>query len=162
MIEWWDSREPRERLLIVIAAILLGCALLYQFVLGPAIVGNEDARRAHLRAMQALEVVISEKQIIESRQATSGAAPQRGMLSGPPLRAGLTGLATQRGIEVSRLQTTANDGFSISMENVDPKLFFTWLGEVEGMFGVRVQTVSISPSAGGSLRVTIDFSEARP
>lgn len=157
MINWWEAREQREKLLILLAALLLAVALIQQWLVSPLLSAHQEARSEHERAVQALEVVMSEKQMIESRFAEETEKRRAANLSQDALRGALTGLATQRGIQVAQLRSTTGEGFSISMENVDPPQFFAWLSEAETMFGVEVTSAAISQSAGGGLRVTVDF-----
>ena len=157
MMAWWDTREPREKLLIALAGLLLVVAVLQQALVHPLLAAHAEARGKHDRAVQVLDIVASNSQAIEARRMSSVASPVQPTLTGDALRAALTALAAQRGLDVSRLQTTSGGGFSISMETVDPQQFFEWLSEAEALFGADVQNAVVNSASDGQVRVTIDF-----
>jgi type II secretory pathway component PulM len=158
MIAWWELREPRERLLIMLAALLTIVVLVQQFLIRPLLSAQVEARTLHERAAETLDIVAADAQAIAAaRLVTPTGVLSRQALTGDALRAALTGLAAQRGLEISRLQTTPDGGFSINMENADPQLFFEWLAEAEAAFGAQTQSASITKATNGQVRITIDF-----
>jgi type II secretory pathway component PulM len=158
MIAWWELREQRERLLIILAALLALIVLIQQFLIRPLLSAQVEARTFHQRAAEALDTVAADVQAIEAaRQSRPTGVLPRQVLTGDALRTALTALAAQRGLEISRLQTTPDGGFSINMENADPQQFFEWLAEAEAVFGAETQSASITKATNGRVRITIDF-----
>lgn len=155
MTVWWQSRSPRERALLVLAGCLSLVLLLVQGLIQPLRAQLSEARLEHGRAAEALDLVLGQT----SGTGPPGApmAPGATAMSPDELRSVLTGLAQQRGIQVSRLQGLSDGGLVLTLENVAPPVFFAWLAEARGLSAANVRAVTMSPSGSGGQRVSVEF-----
>ena len=144
MMEWWSSREPRERLLIRLAIGVSLLAFLLHFLILPAWRANGVAKVRNLEAARTLDVVGA---ALGARQTD---APRR---MAPPmegLRAGVVALARQRGLSVSRVQGGSEGEVTIAMDSAPPEQVFGWLSDVQASYGAAAQKVSLIDDRSGS------------
>lgn len=132
---WWSAREPRERILLLVALGLSLAAVLWQGVLVPSRMAVETAER---RLESALVDLASVRAAREAR-AGARAAPTRDQ----PLQSVLSETADLYGLTISRISPAENEGLNIWLDEVSPQLLYAWISELEARHGVRVGKASL-------------------
>ena len=158
MMEWWDAREPREKLLIRVFGALVLLAVIVQFVLIPILQTNTERRLRSQQAMQTLDVVTSSDTILK-RGAAIASGTSRTSIS--ELRSAALTLAAQRGIAISRIQGGNGDEVIMILDNADPQLLYAWLADIQLQHGARPSNVSLSGDASGGVRASVAFGGER-
>ncbi len=149
MMTWWSERAPRERLLIGSAAILALFVLVVQGILVPLSSARSEAKSRYERAVASFDTV--RLGIMTAPPETASPAAARS-----DFRVYATGLARDRGLSVSRIQSGSDGGLVIAMDDADPRLIFAWLREVRTQPGGEVRSATIV-QRGEGVRATIEF-----
>ena len=143
MTEFWSTRSVRERLLILLAGLLAAALLTNLLVVRPLVTAKSDAAASLAVASRTLDVVSAARPVSNARQ-TPGASG----VAGEDLRSRLVGLAAQRGISVSRLQSNERGAIIIQ---------FAWLEAAERELGAEPAQASIFSDAAGTVRASFEF-----
>lgn len=157
MKTWWTELAPRERLLVMIAAGLTALAVIWQFVLVPAVGARDAAReRAELasRDLTRLQHAFMEKR---AGGAVSANLPGQSQLSPEGFKSAVTGAASDKGLSIARLQSGEGAEIGLVLEPSDPRLIFAWLEEVETRHGGRITRLTMEQAGGGAVRMTVDI-----
>lgn len=155
MKNWWMNLEVRERILIYVAGALAIFFVAWQFVMVPTI---EDRRiaRADLSAtttrLNILQEAYQGKLVLGSVS-----TPSQPTLSSDAFKTSVTQSASEKGISISRLQTDQDNALGIIIEDVDPRLAFFWLNDIEARLGGVIERLSIEQAGNGNARVSVDI-----
>lgn len=154
MTGWWMTRTGREKLLILMAAVLLAFALWYQFLLQPGASARAEALSRYERAVQTL----ARLDRIHQLQA-DGAALRPAAVSGD-IEA-MRRLAVQRagaaGLAIASSRTASPATFQAELEQADPSVIFAWLRQLETDAGLRVTASSMLASGDGRVTASLEF-----
>ncbi|MEM6625996.1 MAG: type II secretion system protein GspM [Pseudomonadota bacterium] len=135
MMEWWNARDARERLLLTICAALVALVSIVQLGVVPSMSYRERAANALER-----EVAINE----EVRAVAATKTDQRATPSdGRPLQAIVSDTSSLFGLEVNRMAPTDQGGLNLWLEAEPPQPLYAWLVDLERVHGVRVGKASI-------------------
>ena len=154
MMEWWQSREPREKLLIKVFGALLVVAALIQFALIPVLQTNGEQRLKNQQAMQTLDAVTSSDAILRRAAGASGSGSQTSISE---LRSAALSLAAQRGLAISRIQGGNGDEIIMILDKASPQILYAWLADIQTQFGARPSSISLSGDASGGVRASVAF-----
>ncbi|MEO1407024.1 MAG: type II secretion system protein GspM [Pseudomonadota bacterium] len=157
MMQWWETREPRERLLLSIAALLTLLVLGYLLVISPLSSAREDAGRA-LASAQA-DRAIEERGIaaIGSADASSsGAAPDV-----DDFRTMVTRSAREAGLSLSRVQRGSDGTIQLRFDDAEPPRLFAWLATIESEPGGEIVAASISARNDERIEAVIELRGGR-
>jgi general secretion pathway protein M len=142
MRAWWDGLAARERGIVAIAGGVLLLALLFLFVLEPAL-----ERRADLRAQ--LQQLVNEHAWMEAqapavraRAATPGAAQVTRPGSSPLGVVDVSARAAGLGPALRRVRPLER-GVEAELEGAAYTALLRWLGTLETRHGLRVESLSI-------------------
>lgn len=152
MTEFWSTRSVRERLLILLAGLLAAALLTNLLVVRPLLTAKSDAAASLAVASRTLDVVSAARPVSNARQ-TPGASG----VAGEDLRSRLVGLAAQRGISVSRLQSNERGAIIIQFDQVSVQSLFAWLEAAERELGAEPAQASIFSDAAGTVRAIFEF-----
>ncbi len=130
MKAWWNARDERERLILLIGGVMAAVIVLYQYVWLPAEAYRERAERDHASALVDLAAV--------RRAEASSVADTASPTSAQPLQSVITRTAEGFGLTISRLVPAGDEGMNVFFDSVPPLLVYAWLGELERNHGVRV------------------------
>lgn len=158
MIAWWRARSPREQFLLGIAGLFLAAALLWQFVLHPALKTLDQAKRDHERATQTLtrlDRIDSRIQLgdIILPQARSAAAQDIDTLRQEAER-----LAGESGLPVETSETLSPTVFAITVSGTSGPAYFQWIEQVEAGLGLSVTSAALAQNADGEMDADTEFS----
>ena len=152
MKDFWEARDARERLLLLIAGALTIAFVLFQFIWTPAQDFRSRAERGLATASSDLELV---------RQSTAVAIDQsRPETLNTPLQSVVTDMATVYGLTISRIEPSQNDALTLWFEAVAPTAIYAWLVDLENSHGVKVQKASIRLTQDG-LNVSANVNVSR-
>lgn len=152
MTEYWTSRSPRERMLILLAGVLVAALLLNLVLIRPLRLAKAEAVASVALASRTLDVVSA------ARPASSSGAGQMTLtVTGEELRSRLVDLASQRGLAVSRLQSNERGAIIIQFDQASAQILFAWLEAAEGQLGAAPAEASVIAEASGAVRASFEF-----
>lgn len=130
MKAWWNARDERERLILLVGGVIAALIVLYQFAWLPAEAYRARAERDHVSALGDLAAV----RRVEASAVADTSAPT----SAQPLQSVITRTAEGFGLSISRLVPAGEEGMNVFFDAAPPLLVYAWLGELERNHGVRV------------------------
>ena len=158
MKDWWLALAPRERVLIGIAGTLTALILIWQFLIVPSVSARQSARQDMELAAQTLSQVQEAYMAKRARGTLSPASGAAAGLTGEAFKSAITELAANRGLSIVRLQGGGEAPVGLLFDQVDPRLFFVWLEEIETRLGGRVERLSLEQTGGGKVRANVEIS----
>lgn len=140
MMNWFQSREPRERVLLIILAALLTVFSAWFFLTresGPS--GQSELTAAQI-----------------DRELWLRAAPQLGTGASSTDRAEFTrgaliDVARRRGVDLSRMQPQSGGGLTVWIEDVGTAPLYGIINDLVAGYNVDVQTALITAGPNGML-----------
>jgi general secretion pathway protein M len=139
---WYKALQPRERLLVMCAAGVLGIALLYLALFGPL---AKELNKRETRVMAKQQDLVWMRSVANNVRMASAS---RGSSSGESLVVLINRTAQQAGITSSLVNQAPQGDNSIRLriESVNFDALVTWLGVLDQQFGVQVDTASVDRS----------------
>lgn len=140
VMDWWKTREPRERILILIAAVLIVLIGAWYGVISPLANAKADAR-------QGLATAIEDKALIDTAlarldtQSISTIGPAENF---DAFRLDVTNAAQRRGLSIFRLQGNDDGGLQLIFNDVAPNDVFLWLEDISARPGGAVLRANIT------------------
>ncbi|MEE4163500.1 MAG: type II secretion system protein GspM [Woeseiaceae bacterium] len=163
MREWLDSLAPRERIMVLVCAVVVVIALLWLLVWSPL-----DSKHAALRAsVEDWETGLARLQRVAELRGTGGTTPGTVVQGGnqtPVVIVDTTLRARGLSGALRRSQPTTSTGIRVEFENVAFNSLVLWLGDLSARYGMDVQagSLSVPPRAEpGRVNVTLTL-ERRP
>ncbi|MEO0608074.1 MAG: type II secretion system protein GspM [Pseudomonadota bacterium] len=157
MRAWWIEMAPRERFLIVVASLLTIIIVGWQFILVPSLTARDEAQVRLDTADRTLSR-IQESYILKRAQgaaAPSNARPTSGNID--DFKAGVTAAASDMGLAIARLQGNDANSVRLIFENVDPRMVFVWLEDVQTSYSGQVTRFNMEQAGKGLVRVNVDL-----
>lgn len=130
MTSFWQERNPRERMLLVLAGALCLLTGLYQFAWAPL---------AGYRVRAAASLAEAEQLYADIAQGAAIAAAARagsGQVDARPLRIIASDSARELGLSITRFQPAENGDLSIWLDQADARLLWRWLATLHQVHGV--------------------------
>jgi general secretion pathway protein M len=141
MRDWFDSLEARERMFVVLGAVVVTIALLWGLVWVPLDKGHRDAEQ---------RVATWERSLADLRPLAAMPKPQNGSRAAPgaggaqsPVVVVDSTLRSHGLGQPKRSQPTPN-GIRVEFENVAFDKLVVWLGDLSYQYGMEVQAGSLS------------------
>lgn len=153
---WWAVREPREKVLIMIAGALSLGVVAWFGIISPLMGANGLAKRDLLLA-------IEDKALVET--ALTRLSATREVARGPAedfdvFRSEVTSLAQASGLAIFRLQAGADGTLQVNFNEVAPEDLFSWLEQIGARPGGDIVRASLVHK-GDAVQAVIDFQGAR-
>ena len=155
MRDWFESLEGRERLFVVIGAVIVSIALLWGLIWAPLDKGHRELEQ---------RVSTWERSLAELRPLASMPQPQNGSRPAAatasaqsPVVIVDTTLRSHGLGQPKRSQPTPN-GIRVEFENVAFDKLVVWLGDLSSRYGMEVQAGSLSAdtsAAPGRINATL-------
>ena len=147
MKAWWESRHPRERLLLAVGGILVFAALIYLLTWAPfsgkraSLATNVQVQRDTLDWMREASRQIGHMRS-RSPQSGAGAGANRSLLSI------IDSSAKQANIRnpIKRMDPEGKDGVKLWIENADFDTLIGWLGDMQRKYNVSVARATFTGS----------------
>lgn len=152
MTRLWHDLSERERLLIVVAAVLAGLVLLFQLGARPLLDARAEAVRAHEAALATLGEIADKAARLDALRARRGTAATPDAAA-TRLIVGRT--AQARGIAIVRLTPEPDGALGLWIENADSATLFAWLVELGHEHGVDVVRADIAATGDAGLQVRL-------
>lgn len=137
---WWAARQRRERVLLILLALVLAAALTWSFALRPLL-----ETRAELRADARLYRALS----LQIAAAPPGAGPAVVAPEGPPATVAAE-TAAALGLVVQGIEPDGA-GARLSFTAVDFATLIAWLDALESRSGVPIDALEITRGAAPGL-----------
>ena len=157
MSTWWSEMAPRERLLIMVAGALTLIVVGWQFVLVPSLNARAEAQVRLDTADRTLSR-IQESYILKRAQgaaAPSNARPRPANID--DFKAGVTAAASDMGLAIARLQGNDTNSVRLIFEDVDPRMVFVWLEDVQASYSGQVTRFNMEQAGNGLVRGNVDL-----
>lgn len=152
MIDWWNGRTPRERLLLgVLAAVAAGLAVWYGVIV-PLGAWVEAAEARHARAVQTREEVARIAARVEAAGSPAARPP-----SGVAVRQLVEATAAAGGLELARIEAGGEGEVQVGLEGVQPQALFPWIALLQTEHGVAARHVTVLKAPAGGLTADIVF-----
>lgn len=155
ILAWWHGREPRERLMLAVMAILVAAFVAWYGLLWPLRAWRESAGERYDRAAIALRATEAE---VAALAGTAVSAPPS---TGEALQHRLLESAREAGLAPGRQRSAADGTFMLEFEAVAPPALFGWLGQLAEGDGLAPASLRVE-RADGSLRAEVGFGGAAP
>lgn len=157
MIQIWNQREPREKVLIFVAAALSFIILVWFGIASPL-------RDANARAHDNLQQAIADKKLIEQSLANyrAGGQPALGAATDfDAFRSDVTRTAQLNGLAISRLQGNTDGSLQLVFSDAVPSSIFLWLEEISTYPGGAPVRANLSVR-NDEIQAIIDLQGTRP
>jgi type II secretory pathway component PulM len=148
MMSWFQSREPRERVLLLIIGALLALYVAWFLI----------NREAGPTGQSKLEAAQTDRELwlrAAPKLSVSGASGERAAFT----RGALIDVARKRGVELSRIQPQPNGGLTVYVEDVGTPEFYAVIGDLVAGYNVDVENVLISTTPNGVLNAQFTLAE---
>lgn len=158
MMDWWTSREPRERALLATAGVLTALVLAYFGFWRPL-------AQAHKSADQALISARADASIVQRGIETLGAGSQQSSGPAPDVdafRARLARSAREAGLSIARVQNGADGTIQIRLDDTDPPRLFAWLTTMEDEPGGNILAATLNTRNDERIEAVIELRGGRP
>ncbi|GLQ21659.1 type II secretion system protein GspM [Algimonas porphyrae] len=139
---WWDGREPRERLLLSVLAGLVGLFVLIFLLVLPIQSARADAQIALDRAKQELALV---------SRVTPSQGPATPGAQIPFDRTVLISTAQSRSIKLTRVQPADDGAFAVWIDDAQTDNLFGLFDDLLGDYAATLDRAVISADANGRL-----------
>ena len=144
MRDWWLSRQPRERLTLMLGGVLVVAALLYLLVWEP--LARERTNLANRVKAQGNALVWMRQASEQVKQLRSQSPNFTKKASQSSLMSIVDSSAKRAKIRkpIQRIEPEGKDGVKLWIENVNFDSLVRWLGEMERRHGVLVKRATIT------------------
>ncbi len=142
MKDWLDTLAPRERIMVLICAVVVAVALIWLVLWRPL-----DSRHDALRAsVEDWETGLARLQRVAEFRGSAGSAsaPQLGTNQTPVVIVDTTLRARGLSSALRRSQPTTSTGIRVEFENVAFNSLVLWLGDLSSRYSMDVQAGSLS------------------
>ena len=141
MRAWWEMREPRERILLLVLGALVSLFIVIFAIVLPLQSARDNAQTALTRAQADLQLV---NRIAPN---LSGPTTNRAQFN----RAALVRTAGERGIKLARMQPGENGALSVWIDEVSTESLYGLFTELMTNYTAVPERVSISADQNGTL-----------
>lgn len=148
---WWSTRSPRERIMLLVMAVLLAVTLGWLLLVRPLGDALADAHARHDRAVVARGEAVAQADAIAMLQRTAPAALPA------PINVWIGQKATEAGFTVARIDPVSATQATVVINAVRPQAFFGWLGDLERGGGLIVEGLSATTNNDATLSVEVTF-----
>ena len=155
MMNFWNDRTPRERLLIAVAAGLALVVVLLQLIWLPAMSAKESAQLGADRAAKTLEAISRQSSMAVS-EGTSGPTST----DPDAIRRAILETASSRGLTISRVLVDEQGAVVVQVDDAPATTVFGWLRDVRRSSNAQIRRASMNDSGNGFVRSSFEFSGA--
>ncbi|ABI77812.1 general secretion pathway protein M [Hyphomonas neptunium ATCC 15444] len=158
MTGWWNTRTPREKMLLAIAGFILAVAVIWQLVLNPAIHTLERAKRSHEQSAQTLARLDRIESLMQQGETILPYATAPSTQDTAALLSEAERMAREGNLLLSGSEPASPSSFRVKLSAVSGPAFFQWVEQVETGLGVSVSAASLTQNADGSMDADTEFS----
>jgi general secretion pathway protein M len=145
MKTWFESLEPRERVMVITAAVFLLFATFYFGLWSPLERGQKNAAQR----VDSLKLSLADLRPLKGQAANSSTGTQNVAGRNQSLVVIIDTSLRQRGLysSLQRSQPTTANGIRVEFENVAFDDLMLWLGDLSDSYGMQVQSGSFSSNS---------------
>jgi general secretion pathway protein M len=148
MMSWFQSREPRERVLLMIMSAMLALFVAWFLV-------NRESGPAGHSELEAAQIDRELWVRAAPKMSSTGAISERAAFT----RGALIDIARKRGVELSRMQPQSGGGLTVWIEDVGTAAFYGVINDLVSGYTVNVENVVISTTLNGVLNAQFTLVE---
>jgi general secretion pathway protein M len=144
--EWFNGLAPRERIMVSIAAVVVGLALVYVAAWSPltsSVARLEQSVEEQQTLKQWMEQSAAEVKQLRNAAGAAGTDDHRSLLA----VVDQTSKQSQLGPAVKRIEPDGQELVRVTLEQASFDDMMTWLGGLQRSFGVSVADVSVDRQA---------------
>lgn len=154
MKSWWQSRAPRERVLLGVMLALFAAIILWLGIYRPVEVALRQAAIDNLAAVERYGEVARKVDLVKAAGSAAKAA------SSLPVEQIVGQAAGEAGFTLERVQAQGNDRVDLAIASARSTALLGWIAALERQ-GVTVKRAAITPSgATGTVSAQISFKRA--
>ena len=154
----WESRSPRDRMVIMLLAAIAGALLYLSLVQSAYRARTQLGASVSALRTQALRLEADANELARARAAPAAAAPQTDLRTQLQALAGSAGL----GRELQRIDARDADQVQVVFGSVTFADWLNWVASLQAQH-IRLDTVRIEAlSTAGLVSVTATFTRAKP
>ena len=152
MTGFWAAREPRERVLIGIAAAMLGALLIWLFAVKPLLAYPGAQEKIAQKAEREL-------QIAKSAAGKIGAAQigEMTILAPDAAISMITSTAAEYNLRIARRQPAGENGWTVWLEDADSRMLYGWIEALTSRYNLGLVSANISRNSEPTLRAQLVF-----
>lgn len=150
-MSWLDTRTPRERILVFVAALLTIVLLSWQFGVRPTLEAHADAKKAQSTALRDFNIVQS-----GLPKMTAGPNTAREPFS----RVVMLQVANENQISISRVQPGQDGELQLWFEDTQTAHVYAFLSQITGQYATRIGRVQINSRDGGLINAQVTLQSA--
>lgn len=136
-MEWWRTRQPREKMLIGVAGIITSAIVLFQFLLIP----SNSFKEREARRFQSQSGLYTE--VISKLREHGNSAQQKRANANGPVQGIVSDSSSVYGISITRIEPTPSGDLTLWIDEIDPQSLYAWLTDLELNYGISVSKASI-------------------
>lgn len=146
---WFEALAPRERILIGIAAILLGLFILWQFIIGPVLAANNEAERGLASAKRNHAIVSAglPKISLNSDNANKAEFDRNSVVNAARLS----------NITISRVQPAADGSLQVWIDDSPTVNVYSFLSQLDSRYRMRTTKAQMMRRDGGTVSAQFTF-----
>jgi general secretion pathway protein M len=140
MKDWFASREPRERAILIAGGAVAVLIILWSFVIRPLHTGTVALRQA-VATKQRLLVDLGR---VAGSGVSGAAKPAKGRGNDQTLSVLVDSTAREHGLSLPRIRPEGTDGVNITFQNASFDALLGWLISLDSEHSVAVESASFS------------------
>lgn len=145
---YWQDREPREQILLIIMGVLLGLFILWQFILSPLAATKQDAQ---------VSLATAERDYVAVSRALPGLNTSGASTGESFNQAVFLDAARRRGLNPSRVQPDGNRSLTVWIDTQDTTALYGLIKDVVTRNGAVLYRAAISSGANQTLSAQLTF-----
>lgn len=157
MSDWWQQRDPRERVMLTVMCVAIAAFLLWYGAFVPLRHARDAAQARHVSAVAELARVQAElAQLSELRDRLPAARVDAGTLQNAVLAS-----AAQAGLQIGNERSDDSGALEIDSDGATPAQVFGWLDALHAQHGLSPASLSVARNQ-DRLRVQARFLAPTP
>ncbi len=156
---WYDTLQARERVMVVITAVVVAITLFYIALWEPVRNGLQQELKKQQSLQTNLAWMQQAAQQVRSLRASGANAQNRDIDS--PVSLTLEKTAASSGIKsrIGKLESTGKDKARVRLDNVDFNQMMLWLNTLQNTYGISADSITIDATdKPGLVNARINFS----
>jgi type II secretory pathway component PulM len=146
MKDWLDTLAPRERIMVLVCAVVVAITLLWLLVWKP-LDSRHDALRSSVSDWETGLAQLQRVAELRGSDSSAGGSPNPGADQTPVIIVDTTLRARGLSGALRRSQPTTSTGIRVEFENVAFNSLVLWLGDLSNRYGMDVQAGTLSVPA---------------
>lgn len=152
---WYAGLTRRERVLVVAAAIIAGLVVLVYGIVVPVGRGLDAAAVRHAQAVE------RSGRLMAGLNALGAPGTATGQGAAGPIDQQVAASAEAAGFVIQSNQPRGNDATAVAIPAAAPAAALAWLDTLGGQ-GIAIESLTMTPSPGGTVAINVTLRRAVP